>query len=156
MIVTVTTSDLGRNCDLHALSTVACVSREAADPRQLLRSINAPEASLVEPAAGLHIRFRLGGSSFPPILLYKVFTHRPVTGVLVALPALLQQARTSGRPVKLLSVPEAALTCRHPNFSSCTVLLHEFQRLWPNSSSTSIRALPISLHTATLAKGQGA
>lgn len=55
-------------------------SREAADPRQLLRGINAPEAALMDPAAGLHVRFRLGGSSFPPILLYKVFTHRPITG----------------------------------------------------------------------------
>lgn len=61
---------------------VGCAHREAADPRQLLRSINAAEAALVEPAAGLHIRFRLGGSSFPPILLYKLFTHRPVTGEL--------------------------------------------------------------------------
>jgi hypothetical protein len=61
---------------------LAAASREAAEPRQLLRSINAPEAALVDPAAGLHIRFRLGGSTFPPILLYKVFTHRPVTGTI--------------------------------------------------------------------------
>lgn len=62
----------------HAASVSCC--REAAGPRQLLRCMNAPEAALMEPAAGLHIRLRLGGSSFPPILLYKVFTHRPVTG----------------------------------------------------------------------------
>jgi hypothetical protein len=65
------------------LCSWGCAHREAADPRQLLRSINAAEAALVEPAAGLHIRFRLGGSSFPPILLYKLFTHRPVTGELL-------------------------------------------------------------------------
>jgi hypothetical protein len=46
----------------------------------MLRCINAREAALVDPAAGLHVRFRLGGSSFPPLVFYKIFTHRPVTG----------------------------------------------------------------------------
>ena len=30
---------------------------------------------------GLHVRFRLGGECFPPRLLYKIFTHRPVTDI---------------------------------------------------------------------------
>ncbi|KAF6254812.1 hypothetical protein COO60DRAFT_1703123 [Scenedesmus sp. NREL 46B-D3] len=55
--------------------------REAGEPRQMLRCINAREAVLVEPAAGLHVRFRLGGSSFPPLVFYKIFTHRPVTDI---------------------------------------------------------------------------
>jgi hypothetical protein len=46
----------------------------------MLRCINAREAALVDAAAGLHVRFRLGGSSFPPLVFYKIFTHRPVTG----------------------------------------------------------------------------
>lgn len=31
--------------------------------------------------SGLHLRFRLGGERFPPRLLYKIFTHRPVTDI---------------------------------------------------------------------------
>jgi hypothetical protein len=31
--------------------------------------------------SGLHLRFRLGGECFPPRLLYKIFTHRPVTDI---------------------------------------------------------------------------
>jgi hypothetical protein len=31
--------------------------------------------------AGVHIRFRLGGSCFPPILFYKIYTHRPVADI---------------------------------------------------------------------------
>jgi hypothetical protein len=54
--------------------------RQAADPRELLRGINPREAQLVDAAAGLHVRLRLGGSVFPPLLFYKVFTHRPVPG----------------------------------------------------------------------------
>ncbi|WIA22348.1 hypothetical protein OEZ85_004660 [Tetradesmus obliquus] len=54
--------------------------REAGDPRAMLRCINVREAALVDAAAGLVVRFRLGGSSFPPLVFYKIFTYRPVTG----------------------------------------------------------------------------
>lgn len=55
--------------------------RESTDGRTMLQAINPREAALFDPAAGLHVRFRLGGEAFPPILLYKVFTHRTVTDV---------------------------------------------------------------------------
>lgn len=29
----------------------------------------------------MHLRFRLGGSCFPPILFYKIYTHRPVADI---------------------------------------------------------------------------
>ena len=29
----------------------------------------------------MHVRFRLGGSCFPPLLFYKIFTHRPVADI---------------------------------------------------------------------------
>lgn len=32
-------------------------------------------------AAGVHVRFRLGGSCFPPLLFYKIYTHRPVADI---------------------------------------------------------------------------
>ncbi|XP_056417637.1 protein MFI isoform X2 [Hyla sarda] len=48
------------------------------DPRLLLKSINPREAGLIDVAAGVHIRFRLGGIKFPPNIYYKLFTHRPI------------------------------------------------------------------------------
>jgi len=55
--------------------------RNAGDPALMLRCINPREAALLDVAAGIHIRFRLGGSSFPPVIVYKVFTHKPLCDV---------------------------------------------------------------------------
>ena len=55
--------------------------REQGDPAQLLRSINPKEAALMDIAISAHVRFRLGGSTFPPTIYYKVFTHGAVTDV---------------------------------------------------------------------------
>ncbi|KAM4701794.1 protein MFI [Discoglossus pictus] len=48
------------------------------DPRLLLKCINPREAELIDAAAGVHLRFRLGGVNFPPNIYYKLFTHRPI------------------------------------------------------------------------------
>lgn len=32
-------------------------------------------------ASGIHVRFRLGGTLFPPLVFYKIYTHRPVTDI---------------------------------------------------------------------------
>lgn len=53
--------------------------RERGDPAQLLKAINPREASMLDAASGTHLRFRLGGTTFPPVIYYKIFTHRPVT-----------------------------------------------------------------------------
>ncbi len=55
--------------------------REKQPPRDLLKSINPREAALFDGATGLHVRFRLGGAAFPPMLFYKIFTHRPISDV---------------------------------------------------------------------------
>jgi hypothetical protein len=55
-------------------------AREAGDPRELLRTINPREAQLLDPALGAHVRFRLEGATWPPLVMYKIFTHRPVAG----------------------------------------------------------------------------
>ena len=31
--------------------------------------------------AGVHVRFRLGGSCFPPLLFYKIYTRRPIADI---------------------------------------------------------------------------
>lgn len=55
--------------------------KERGDPRELLKSINPREAQLADAAAGIHLRFRLGGTLFPPLIFYKIYTHRPVTDI---------------------------------------------------------------------------
>ncbi|CAM9878137.1 unnamed protein product, partial [Chrysoparadoxa australica] len=51
------------------------------DPRLMLRTINPEETDLFDKAAGVHVRFRLGGHTFPPTIYYKVYTHNPVSDV---------------------------------------------------------------------------
>mmetsp|Transcript_32216 Transcript_32216/g.37854 ORF Transcript_32216/g.37854 Transcript_32216/m.37854 type:complete len:719 (+) Transcript_32216:56-2212(+) len=55
--------------------------RLCGNPASLLRTINPREASLFDKATGIHIRFRLGGKTFPPTLYYKVFLLNPLCDV---------------------------------------------------------------------------
>ncbi|XP_066438186.1 protein MFI isoform X1 [Eleutherodactylus coqui] len=48
------------------------------DPRLMLKCINPCEAGLIDAASGVHVRFRLGGTKFPPNIYYKLFTHQPI------------------------------------------------------------------------------
>ncbi|XP_053241751.1 protein MFI isoform X2 [Podarcis raffonei] len=52
--------------------------RICGEPYHLMRFIDPKEAGFIDAAAGIHIRFRLGGVKFPPCVYYKIFTHRPV------------------------------------------------------------------------------
>ena len=47
----------------------------------MLRSINPREASLVDRASGMRVRFRLGGDTFPPQIYYKIFTRAALCDV---------------------------------------------------------------------------
>ncbi|KAG7526058.1 hypothetical protein JOB18_036181 [Solea senegalensis] len=51
------------------------------DPQSILKT-----AELLDAAAGVFIRFRLGGVTFPPNIYYKIFTHRPITDVCASSP----------------------------------------------------------------------
>lgn len=55
--------------------------RERGDPAVMLRAINPNESGLVDPAAGLHVRFRLGGAVFPPTVYYRIYTHASVADI---------------------------------------------------------------------------
>lgn len=44
-------------------------------PAKLLKAINPNEAQLLDPAMKVHLRFRLGGETFPPVIYYKIFHH---------------------------------------------------------------------------------
>lgn len=50
-------------------------------PHDLLKSIIPNEVHHLDKAAGVHVRFRLGGSIFPPKVYFKIFTHRPLCDV---------------------------------------------------------------------------
>lgn len=50
-------------------------------PSDILKAIIPNESDLLDKAAGVHVRFRLGGMIFPPRIYYKVYTHRPVCDV---------------------------------------------------------------------------
>ncbi|CAK71127.1 unnamed protein product (macronuclear) [Paramecium tetraurelia] len=45
------------------------------NPARLLKAINPNEAQLLDAACKSHIRFRLGGEQFPPIIYYKIYSH---------------------------------------------------------------------------------
>ncbi|KAJ6662298.1 hypothetical protein lerEdw1_012462 [Lerista edwardsae] len=55
--------------------------RRCGEPCQLMKCIEPREAEFLDAAAGVHIRFRLGGLSFPPNIYYKIYTHRPVVDI---------------------------------------------------------------------------
>jgi len=57
------------------------VFRNTGDPKMLLRTINPTEASLFDKATKIHLRFRLGGTVFPPTLYYKIFTRSPIADI---------------------------------------------------------------------------
>jgi len=50
-------------------------------PYDLLKSINPAEASLLDAASRCHVRFRLGGTKFPPLIYYKIFSHGGVVDI---------------------------------------------------------------------------
>eukprot|EP00755_Sulcionema_specki_P002353 Sspe_Gene.118481::Locus_112104_Transcript_1_1_Confidence_1.000_Length_1356::g.118481::m.118481 len=55
--------------------------RERGDPQLMLKCINPREASLMDAASGVHVRFRLGGGTFPPTIFYKIFAHSPIADI---------------------------------------------------------------------------
>ena len=51
------------------------------NPFELLKCINRGEAHLMDPASKCHVRFRLGGLNFPPLIYYKIFVHGSVVDI---------------------------------------------------------------------------
>lgn len=65
----------------ESLRDTIAVFRRTGDPYILLRHVQAREAMLLDPATQAHLRFRLGGSKFPPSIYYKVYTHGNVVDI---------------------------------------------------------------------------
>jgi IQ calmodulin-binding motif len=51
------------------------------NPKELLKTINPSEAHLIDKASNVHLRFRLGGYKFPPLIYYKIYIHSGVVDV---------------------------------------------------------------------------
>lgn len=66
------------------------------DPFLLLRSIAPREAQLLDPATQAHLRFRLGGTSFPPSIYFKIFTHGALVDIGAFAPRNYVAERTYG------------------------------------------------------------
>merc|ERR1712224_596980 len=62
----------------ESLRDTVTVFDRSGDPCLLLRTILPRESLLMDGATQAHLRFRLGGSRFPPSIYYKVFIHSPV------------------------------------------------------------------------------
>uniref|UniRef100_G3NBU8 Uncharacterized protein n=1 Tax=Gasterosteus aculeatus aculeatus TaxID=481459 RepID=G3NBU8_GASAC len=74
------------------------------DPRGILKTVNPREAQLMDAAAGVFIRIRLGGTTFPPNVYYKIFTHAPIVDLCASSPKDytkpdLQKHADNGRPL---------------------------------------------------------
>ncbi|ORX47283.1 hypothetical protein BCR36DRAFT_295736 [Piromyces finnis] len=55
--------------------------RENGNPCKLLKYINPLEAQLIDSSFKAHIRFRLGGHSFPPVIYYKIYIHKSLIDI---------------------------------------------------------------------------
>ena len=66
------------------------------EPADLLRVIAPGESYLLDKAAGVHIRFRLGGSIFPPKIYYKIYTHRPLCDINSFAPRYYSKEKPAG------------------------------------------------------------
>eukprot|EP00937_MAST-01D_sp_MAST-1D-sp2_P003462 g3462.t1 len=73
--------------------------RNAGEPRQLLRAINPNEAGMLDAAAGVRVRFRLGGRRFPPTIFYKIFTQSALCDVGAFAPRDYVRARAEHKPL---------------------------------------------------------
>ncbi|KAL0211576.1 hypothetical protein RCL1_005202 [Eukaryota sp. TZLM3-RCL] len=77
------------------LSNVSSLS-----PSMVLRSISPTEARLLDKSTFCHVRFRLSGFSFPPMLLYRVYVHGNVTDLNSFAPRDYSNRLTSSVPAE--------------------------------------------------------
>jgi hypothetical protein len=91
-------------------------------PSELLRNIIPGETCLLDKAAGAHVRFRLGGMIFPPMIFFKIYIHRPLCDVNAFAPRDYTKEVTKVNPLQLHNKPDSALKgTLHPVHSSIRV-----------------------------------
>ncbi|XP_026576801.1 uncharacterized protein C11orf65 homolog [Pseudonaja textilis] len=75
--------------------------KQYGEPSHLMKYIEPREAEFLDAAAGVHIKFRLGGDKFPPSIYYKIFTHRPIVDLCANSPKDYAKIATKPNPKKL-------------------------------------------------------
>ncbi|KAG8136914.1 hypothetical protein E2320_005459, partial [Naja naja] len=75
--------------------------KQYGEPSHLMKYIEPREAEFLDAAAGVHIKFRLGGDKFPPSIYYKIFTHRPIVDLCANSPKDYAKIATKPNPRKL-------------------------------------------------------
>ncbi|XP_072307420.1 protein MFI [Eucyclogobius newberryi] len=81
------------------------------DPQMILKTVNPREGELLDAAAGVFIRFRLGGTTFPPSIFYKIFTYRPIADLCASSPRIY--AKLPNRQSEPANETEAAQAGRY-------------------------------------------
>jgi hypothetical protein len=69
--------------------------RQNSNSLALLKNLSPKEASLVDNASGMYLRFRLGGTKFPPLIYYKIYTARNVMDLGAFAPRDYEKERVS-------------------------------------------------------------
>ena len=54
------------------------ISATFADPKAILRAIEPNETAIFDGSMKAHVRLRLGGETFPPLILYKIYTFQSI------------------------------------------------------------------------------
>eukprot|EP00898_Chlorokybus_atmophyticus_P000136 jgi/Chlat1/1122/Chrsp111S01597 len=86
----------------HHLRDLINFRNTTADASALLRFINPGESRLMDAAAGTRVRLRLAGETFPPVIVYKIYTRRPVIDI-VSIP-VFHYSRAKRQEVKSMQL----------------------------------------------------
>ncbi|KAJ0059858.1 hypothetical protein NL108_014125, partial [Boleophthalmus pectinirostris] len=81
------------------------------DPQMILKTVNPRECELLDAAAGVFLRFRLGGTTFPPSIYYKIFTYRPITDLCASSPKIY--AKPSNRQSEIQQASQTTVKAAH-------------------------------------------
>jgi hypothetical protein len=92
-------------------------------PSELLRNIIPGETCLLDKATGAHVRFRLGGMIFPPMIFFKIYTHRPLCDVNAFAPRDYTKEMSKVNPLQVHNKLDSAMKAGalHPVYSSIRV-----------------------------------
>ncbi|RHZ41713.1 hypothetical protein DYB31_012797 [Aphanomyces astaci] len=88
--------------------------RNSGDPMVMLRAINPSEASLLDASTNAQVRFRLGGSAFPPTIYYKIFTR----GAVCDMNADHLQEKSSDNNTDIVAAAEPAIDFDSPDWEA--------------------------------------
>ncbi|KAK9806769.1 hypothetical protein WJX72_002046 [[Myrmecia] bisecta] len=100
-------------------------------PQALLKSINPREAALLDAASAVHVRFRLGGATFPPMVYYKIFTHSAVTDICSFCPRNYVAEGRRSVPSRNTSSTVGREDCLHRSEDGCCTASSNAERLDP-------------------------